>query len=334
MLDKALADFAITPDDDLALMRAGQTLGSLSGALFSALDQYFEKHQPDIVVVQGDTTTALVGGVAAFYRGIKVAHVEAGLRTNTIHEPFPEEFNRRVLSLVADYHFAPTTLARDHLLREGVSANNITTCGNTGIDALLLTVQKVRNNESLLAHPIQLFLESFPQYVLVTVHRRENHGDGINSICAALKQLAEQYPQLGFILPVHMNPNVKDVVESNLSGLGNVLLTGPLDYQPFVKLMSSCHFLLTDSGGVQEEAPSLGKPILVLRHVTERPEGIAAGCAKLLGNNTENIVSEVNHLLSDMGAYKAMAQAKNPYGDGTASQQILQVLANGDRAAS
>ncbi|WP_156453092.1 non-hydrolyzing UDP-N-acetylglucosamine 2-epimerase [Polycladidibacter stylochi] len=325
MLESAFQDLDIHPDIDLQLMEPNQSLAGLTSRLFSSLDTTYQEIQPDWVVVQGDTTTAFVGGTAAFYRGIKVAHLEAGLRSFDISAPFPEEFNRRALSLIAAKHYAPTSQSRDNLLNEQIPSEKIIITGNTGIDSLLHTAVKVRGDK-ILTQEIQDFIERYPKYVLVTAHRRENHGEGINSICDALIELSHQHQDIGFVLPVHLNPKVREIIHSKLNDIDNIMLTGPQSYKPFIALMDSSWMLLTDSGGVQEEAPSLSKPILVMRETTERPEGIEAGCAMLVGSNKAKICEQTNLLLTDQKHYNCMALAINPYGDGSASKYVADDL--------
>jgi UDP-N-acetylglucosamine 2-epimerase (non-hydrolysing) len=322
MLDQVLSLFAITPDYDLNLMTADQTLAQLTASALTQLDQVLAREKPDWVLVQGDTTTALTGALAAFYQRVKVAHVEAGLRTGDKSQPFPEEINRVLADAICDLHFAPTAAARDHLLREGIRDQSIVVTGNTVIDALLDIA--ARDYDWQIGE-----LASVPhdkRLVLVTAHRRENFGQPLENICAALRELAARFPDAQFVYPVHLNPNVQRVVHQTLGNLRNVTLLPPLEYLPLVQLLRQATLVLTDSGGLQEEAPSLGKPVLVLREVTERPEGIAAGTVKLVGTDTATIVRETAHLLTDQTEYERMARASNPYGDGQASQRILASL--------
>jgi UDP-N-acetylglucosamine 2-epimerase (non-hydrolysing) len=290
-------------------------------------------HRPDIVCVHGDTTTAYAAATAAFYLGIPVAHVEAGLRTHDVQSPFPEEFNRQVIGKVATFHFAPTVSTRENLLREGVSAERIFVTGNTVIDALFWVIARLETKDALQRPSINHLLTkqlhfdlSTNRFVLITGHRRENFGQGFLSICEAIKQLAIAFPSVQFVYPVHLNPNVQAPVKDLISGHQNIHLIEPLEYEAFVYLLKHAHIVLTDSGGIQEEAPSLGKPVLVMREVTERPEAVTAGTVKLVGANTENIVKGISTLLRDENAYQAMALAHNPYGDGKAVSRIVDAI--------
>lgn len=325
MLDQALETFEIRPDMDLDLMRPGQTLASLTAAVVAGMDGIFRETKPDCLLVQGDTTTVMAAALAAFYHRIRVGHVEAGLRTNNKFSPFPEEINRRLTSQIADFHFAPTERARQNLLREGFDPAAIVVTGNTVIDALFLAREKLRR--ALI--PWKGFDPAVlgdRRVVAITGHRRENFGTGFQAICRAIRTLAERFPDVEFVYPVHLNPNVREPVHGMLGGVRNIRLTEPLEYLPFVALMERCHFLLSDSGGVQEEAPSLGKPVLVMRDTTERPEAIEAGTAKLVGTDADRIVEEASRLLSDPAAYEAMRAAKNPFGDGAAARRIVDHL--------
>ena len=326
MLNQAFQDFELTPDIDLDLMQPGQTLAELSARLFQALDKLLEQEQPHWIMVQGDTTTVMVASLCAFYRHIKVAHIEAGLRSFDSLHPFPEEINRRVTGLVADKHFAPTAGARDNLIREGVASESISVTGNTVTDALLWMVSKVRYEKPFLPSKVTMILEANKPYVLITGHRRESFGQGFENICLAIRDLAECYPEVSFIYPVHLNPKVQKPVQDILGSRTGIFLIEPQTYKPFVRLMDACTLILTDSGGIQEEGPSLGKPVLVMRNVTERPEGIEAGTSKLVGTNRENIVREVKLLLNDKQAYRQMARRENPYGDGRASDRIWEAM--------
>ncbi len=325
--------FDIRPDVDLDLMERDQSLASITARSLSALDAVLtdSAFTPDAVLVQGDTTTTLCAGLAAFYRRIPVGHIEAGLRTGDIHSPFPEEVNRRVVSLVATYHFAPTPLARAHLLRMPLSpGQQVWVTGNTVIDALLWTVEKVRTNtpEHPLLHKFDLWRRTHPggRMILVTGHRREKFGAPFESFCRGLVTIAEAHPDTLLIYPVHLNPNVQTPVRHFLSGHANIWLEEPTDYPAFVALMDRCWFVITDSGGIQEEAPSLGKPVLLTREVTERPEAIRAGAVKIVGANTTAIAEAAHRLLTDSVAYKSMASVMNPYGDGRASRRIVGIL--------
>lgn len=323
MLDQVLNLFDIHPDHDLDLMRKGQSLSGLTSRVFTALDPVFENERPDWVLVQGDTTTVMAAGLAAFYHQVKVGHVEAGLRTRDKWQPFPEEINRRIASVVADLHFAPTNTARDNLLSEGISHQSILVTGNTVIDALLMAADMPYDLD-------QGPLEGIPwqkKIILVTAHRRENFGKPLQNICAALKEVAENYQdEVHLVYPVHPNPNVVDTVIPALEGVPNISLLEPLDYLPMVQLMKRAHLVVTDSGGIQEEAPGLGKPVIVLREITERPEAVEVGSVKLAGTSQQEIVTRVTELLSDQEEYRRMAQVINPYGDGTAARQITGAL--------
>ncbi len=332
MLDQVLNVFEITPDIDLNLMKAGQDLFDITASVLLGMREVLGEHKPDAVLVHGDTTTTLATAMACFYADVPVGHVEAGLRTHDIYAPFPEEFNRQVASKVARWHFAPTAFSRQNLLDERVADFQITVTGNTVIDALLWVLGRIESDATRL-NSITAFLgQCVPfdwkqdRFVLITGHRRENFGGGFLQICHALKHLASQFPAVHFVYPVHLNPNVQQPVQSILAGLSNVHLIAPLDYEPFVYLLRHCHIVLTDSGGIQEEAPSLGKPVLVMRDVTERPEAVDAGTVRLVGANRERIVANVSELLVNEVSYKAMSRAHNPYGDGKASSRIIDVL--------
>lgn len=324
MLEQALFDFGLTPDEDLAVMHPNQTLASLSSRIFERVDPLLERLAPTWVIVQGDTTTVTIASLASFYRQIKVAHVEAGLRSFSKYAPFPEEINRRVAGVVADLHLTPTQEAKSNLLREGIPAEDIVVTGNTVIDALLWTKERIQDADLL--PPIKSHISRGGRMVLITGHRRENFGQGFLDICWALRSLADKYHDILFVYPVHLNPNVQQPVNEILSGCKNILLVEPVSYKPFVTLMTASTLILTDSGGVQEEAPSLGKPVLVMRDVTERPEGVKAGTARLVGSNPKTIVSAVSELLDNETAYQKMAKAINPYGDGQAAAKIVNEL--------
>jgi UDP-N-acetylglucosamine 2-epimerase (non-hydrolysing) len=324
MLDQVLNLFAITPDVDLDLMRPSQSLAEMTARVFTHLDPVLTDLKPDWILVQGDTTTVMASSILAYYHKIKVGHVEAGLRTGDKWQPFPEEVNRRVAGVTADLHFAPTEWSRANLARENVPDDKIVVTGNPVIDALQWA--------SKLPEP-QLPIPKAARYVLVTAHRRENHGQPLGAICAALAQLAEIYQDdVQFVYPVHLNPNVYEPVYRLLSNIPNISLLPPLDYLPMVHMMKRSTLVLTDSGGLQEEAPGLGVPTLVLRNTTERPEGIEAGTLKLVGTKTERIVAEARNLLDNAEAYTAMAGAVNPYGDGRAAERIVSALLAYDRA--
>jgi UDP-N-acetylglucosamine 2-epimerase (non-hydrolysing) len=323
MLDQVLDLFEITPEYDLDLMRPGQGLEDITAGVLRALSPVLDAFQPQLVLVHGDTTTTLAASLAAYYRKIPVGHVEAGLRTGNILSPWPEEVNRKVAGAIATLHFAPTEQSKQNLLAEAVRENAIFVTGNTVIDALVAVVAKLEADSAQTEAFEQKFgLDPAKRMILVTGHRRESFGDGFVRICDALAELATR-DDVEIVYPVHLNPNVKGPVEDKLSGFSNVHLIPPQDYLPFVYLMSRASVILTDSGGVQEEAPSLGKPVLVMRETTERPEAVDAGTVKLVGTDTALIVSEVTHLLDDKVAYEAMSFAHNPYGDGKAVDRIL-----------
>lgn len=331
MLQQVVDLFGVKVDHDLAVMRPNQTLAGLTARLMTAIDELLEQVQPDMALVQGDTTTVLVASLACFYRKIPIGHVEAGLRTGNIWSPFPEEVNRRLASPIVTLHFPPTEFGRQNLLKEGVGDQDIAVTGNTVIDALHMEVARQQQPEvkrqihAKLAGLIADDWDSIP-YVLITGHRRENFGDGFDQICHALVTLADRFPDHRFIYPVHLNPNVQGPVYERLGGRKNIRLIEPQAYSEFVALMNASTVVLTDSGGVQEEAPGLGKPVLVMRDTTERPEGVDAGTVKLIGANGEKIIQNVSSLLNDRSAYRAMSDAVNPYGDGKASQRICESI--------
>jgi UDP-N-acetylglucosamine 2-epimerase len=319
MLDQVLSVFQITPDHDLHLMRDRQTLSGLTARALSDLTPLLEAEKPDIVIAQGDTTTTFVASLAAFYARAKFGHVEAGLRTDNKFDPFPEEMNRRLTTRLADLHFAPTELAAENLLREGVHEALVRVTGNTVVDALRsVAEQPFVFDDPDLAHAVA----QPGRMILVTAHRRENWGEPMRAICDAILQLVERFADIHVVFPMHRNPVVREVVQPALGGHERILLTEPPDYVPFVHLMKSTYLILTDSGGVQEEAPALGKPVLVLRNTTERPEGVHAGNARLVGTDTATVLDEASRLLSDEAAYAAMARAVSPYGQGDAAQRI------------
>ena len=331
MLDPVLDLFSIVPDHDLNLMRPGQGLHDVSTAVLRELPPILEMEGPGLVLVHGDTTTTMTATLAAYYARVPIGHVEAGLRTGNKYAPFPEEINRKVTGAIADLHFAPTQAARENLLREGIPEGSIVVTGNTVIDALLSVVDRLRCDPAL-AKRMETefpFLDPSKKLILVTGHRRENFGEGFENICRALADIASLRPGAEILYPVHLNPNVQEPVRRILGEgrHGNVHLLRPVDYLPFVYLMSRCHHIITDSGGIQEEAPSLGKPVLVLREVTERPEAVAAGTVRLVGTDREMIVAESLRLLDDPEAYRSMGTAKNPYGDGKAAGRIADFLA-------
>ncbi len=327
MLDQALELFQIRPDFDLDLMRDGQTMAQVSAGIFTHLDPILADLQPDWVLAVGDTTTVVTTSLLAFYRRIKFGHIEAGLRTHNKWQPFPEEINRRLATVTADLHFAPTDWSKGNLLREGVEESHIVVTGNSVIDALLLAAQ-MDEPQAIRALLSELGLgqnTSGKKLILVTAHRRENFGAGMEQICQALKQLATR-PDVEIVYPVHLNPNVQEPVNRILKGVPHITLLPPLDYLPLVHLMKNATLILTDSGGIQEEAPSLGIPVLVLRETTERPEGVDAGTLKLVGTETGRIVAEASRLLEDASAYAEMSRASNPYGDGQAARRIVDAL--------
>lgn len=331
LLAEALAQFSIEPDLNLDVMSENQTLAGLSAKLFTAIDAAFAAERPDVALVQGDTTTVAVAALCAFYRGIPVGHVEAGLRSFDILSPFPEEMNRRIATLAARWFFAPTRLSERNLLAEGTPAERVHVTGNTVIDALLQTAARVRATPPDLPEGLRADVEAHARLVLVTAHRRENFGVPLERICAAVTRLAAAHPDILFVYPVHPNPNVRAVVGDRLGHLPNVRLVQPLGYAPFVWLLDRAHIVLSDSGGVQEEGPALGKPVLVMREVTERPEGVEAGVNTLVGTDPDRIVSEADTLLTDEAKYRSVAARKNPFGDGTAGRRIAEIL-GGDLA--
>ena len=323
MLDSALGVFGVQPDLDLDVMQPNQTLSSLTARVITAFDEAIAREEPDWVLVQGDTTTVMAASLVAFYRRVKVGHVEAGLRTNDKDSPFPEEVNRRVADVLADLYFAPTDGNRQALLRENVPESKIVVTGNTVIDALQWTADRVRDRPL----PGRLGSLNGHRTILVTAHRRESHGTPLLDVCAALREIATRYAgDVHLVYPVHLNPNVRGPVFERLAGLSNVSLIEPVDYESIVRLMCQAHLVVTDSGGLQEEAPSLDKPVIVLRESTERPEAVELGAAKLVGTDKDRIVREVSRLLDDESAYRAMAKVRNPYGDGRASERIVRAL--------
>lgn len=330
MLDQPLALFGIKPDYDLDIMSPGQTLAQVTARAMEGLDGVVSQEKPDIILVQGDTTTAFCGALTGYYHQIKVGHVEAGLRTGNKYAPFPEEINRCLIGRIADLHFAPTEQARQTLLNEGVAGTNVFVTGNTVIDALLWVRERVRAAPPEL--PTGLFeATTGKQIILVTGHRRESFGDGFDNICHAIREIAESFVHVAFVYPMHLNPNVREPVNRILGGHPRIHLIEPLSYAPFVWLMDRATIVLTDSGGVQEEAPSLGKPVLVMRETTERPEGIAAGNALLVGVQRERIVAGLRQLLCDPERRAIIAAVNNPYGDGLAAQRIVEILLTGVR---
>ena len=327
MLDQVLSLFDIVPEYDLNLMKPGQDLTDITANVLVALRSVLEDFSPDVVIVHGDTTTTFAASLAAYYKKIPVVHVEAGLRTGNRYSPWPEEMNRKLTGAMAAFHFAPTAISRDNLLRESVEADSIFVTGNTVIDALLDVVKKIEGDRELKAGLVQQFdfLNPEKRTILITGHRRENFGKGFEEICNALASLATRN-DVELVYPVHLNPNVQEPVRRLLGDIPNIHLIDPLDYLPFVYLMNRAYLIITDSGGIQEEAPSLGKPVLVIRDTTERPEAVEAGTVKLVGTDAEKICRETNELLDDEAAYQRMAFAHNPYGDGGAARRIVDIL--------
>lgn len=339
MLDQVLQIFDVTPDYDLNIMKQGQDLYDVTSRVLLGMRDVLKQEQPDVVFVHGDTTTSTAAAIAAFYQQVPVAHVEAGLRTHNIYSPWPEEMNRQITSRIAAYNYAPTPLSRQNLLQENVSNDTITVTGNTVIDALYMVVDKIKNDQQLgkqLAQNICIAgydvnrLNHDKKMVLITGHRRENFGDGFINMCTAIKDLTKKYPDVDFIYPMHLNPNVRkpihEVFGEDLNDLGNMFFIEPLEYLNFVYLMEKCTIVLTDSGGIQEEAPGLGKPVLVMRDTTERPEAVDAGTVKLVGTDYQKIVDNVSQLLDNLEYYNTMSKAVNPYGDGKACERIVNQL--------
>jgi UDP-N-acetylglucosamine 2-epimerase (non-hydrolysing) len=329
MLDQVLSLFEITPDYDLDIMQPGQTLSGITSHILLKLEPVLQQYSPALVLVHGDTSTTLAAALAAYYQKIAVGHVEAGLRTGDIYSPWPEEANRCLTGSLATWHFSPTLQTQENLLRENVPSHKILVTGNTVIDALLMVKNKLQNQPELQNKFKNAFdfIRKDARMVLVTGHRRENFGEGFERICQAIQNLATKYPGVDFVYPVHLNPNVREPVNRLLNNLPHVHLIEPQEYLPFVYLMTRAHLILTDSGGIQEEAPSLGKPVLVMRETTERPEAVAAGTVKLVGTDVDTIVREVTRLMDDQNAYDEMAHAHNPYGDGRASKRIVEFIA-------
>ena len=333
MLDQVIEIFSLPVHHDLGVMTPGQTLAGLSSKLMTGIDRVLEDENPDFCLVQGDTTTVLMASLASFYRQIPTGHIEAGLRTGNLSSPFPEEANRVLACRLSRLHFPPTSQSEKNLLDEGVSKDDIILTGNTVIDALHIEVARQDTDPEVKVEIERQLASVMPEgwrknrFVLITGHRRENFGSGFQEICGAISDLAHEFPETRFVYPVHLNPNVQGPVEKTLSALPNVLLLPPQSYRPFVALMRDCEFVLTDSGGVQEEAPGLGKPVLVMRDTTERPEGVDAGTVRLVGPVRDKIVCGARDLLTNRDAYQAMAQASNPYGDGHASSRILNAIA-------
>ena len=339
MLDQVLKLFGIVPTYDLNIMKQGQDLYDVTARVLVGMRDVLKDAQPDVVLVHGDTTTSMAAALAAFYQQIPVGHVEAGLRTGNIYSPWPEEMNRQITGRIATYDFAPTPLSRDNLLKENVDAAKITVTGNTVIDALYLVVDKIKKDKKLDAQLEAVLcnagydvnrLDGGRKLVLITGHRRENFGEGFIHMCTAIKDLTKKYPDVDFVYPMHLNPNVRkpihEVFGENLQGLGNMFFIEPLEYLSFVYLMEKSTIVLTDSGGIQEEAPGLGKPVLVMRDTTERPEALSAGTVKLVGTDYDKIVAEVSRLIDDKDYYDTMSKAVNPYGDGLACERIIEAL--------
>jgi UDP-N-acetylglucosamine 2-epimerase (non-hydrolysing) len=331
MLDQILRVFEIIPDFDLDIMKHGQDLTEITIRVMEGMKEVLKVTNPDLVLVHGDTTTSMAAALAAFYQKIKIGHVEAGLRTYNLYAPWPEEMNRQITDRICDYYFTPTELSRQNLINEKIDSNRIFITGNTVIDALLMATNMINSRPELENHIKEIIREmgyvfSNRNYILVTGHRRENFGEGFLNICKALKELAFRNPGLDIVYPVHLNPNVQKPVFELLSGLSNVYLMAPLDYLPFVYTMQHSYFILTDSGGIQEEAPSLGKPVLVMRDTTERPEAAIAGTAIIVGTKYEEIVGNVEELIKNIELFKKMARTHNPFGDGKASQRIISAL--------
>lgn len=328
MLDQVMEFFELEADYDLNLMRPNQTLNGLTSDILLGLKPILEEYQPDYVYVHGDTTTTMASALAAFYSGVKICHVEAGLRTYNLQSPFPEEMNRQVTGIISDFNFAPTQDSAQNLLEEGKSESSIFVTGNTVIDALMYGIEKVKSSffEDQEIKNLEKIIDTEKKLILVTGHRRENHGEGFIRICESLKHIAEQNPEVQIIYPVHLNPNVKEPVYKILSGIENISLISPLAYPAFIWLMEKSYLIITDSGGVQEEAPSLGKPVLVMRETTERPEAVEAGTVILVGTDKQKIISETSRLLNDESSYESMSRTHNPYGDGKANERIVKFI--------
>lgn len=333
MLDQVLNIFDIKPDLDLNIMKPDQDLFDVTTKVLVGMKKVLSDCNPDIIFVHGDTTTTCASSLAAFYKKIKVAHIEAGLRTGNIYSPWPEEANRKITGVLADYHFAPTTMSKDNLLRENINKENILVTGNTVIDALFLVLEKIEKSSTLKNRILETISSQYEliddkKIILVTGHRRENFGHGFRNICNALKTIAENNPDFDIVYPVHFNPNVQKPVKEILSNCKNIHLIDPLSYECFIYIMSKSYFIITDSGGIQEEAPSLGKPVLVMRDTTERPEAVDAGTVKVVGTNQKTIIDESQKLIDDKSIYKQMSTSVNPYGDGHASKKILEFFKN------
>ena len=326
MLDQVLNFFELQPDYDLNLMKPDQNLHSLTSLIIEELRQVIDDFCPDFMFVHGDTTTTMASSLSAFYSNISVCHVEAGLRTNKKYSPFPEEINRQITSRISSYHFAPTQTSKDNLIKENISKETIVVTGNTVIDALFFSLNKIKEFSSDNVRFINSNIKDYNDIILVTAHRRENHGDGFERICSAIKKIASTEPNIIIVYPVHLNPNVKNPVTKYLSKTENILLVDPLSYPEFIWLMNRSKLVLTDSGGLQEEAPSIGKPVLLMRETTERPEAINSGNVILVGTDKELIINETKALLNNDEKYKQMSELKNPYGDGNASKKIVDFI--------
>lgn len=334
MLDQVLEIFDIQPDYDLNIMQSNQDLFDISENILSRMKEVLSDYKPDLVCVHGDTTTAFVTALSAFYKAISIAHIEAGLRSGNIYSPWPEEANRKLISVLSSLHFVPTNTSKKNLLDENIKVSSIHITGNTVIDALLWMVKKLSDDQAykekvekeILSHYNRFSAEK--RFILITGHRRENFGEGFMHICQAIRELALRYPEVDFIYPVHLNPNVQKPVYNLLNDLDNIYLIKPLKYEAFIHLMSRCYLVLTDSGGIQEEAPSLGKPVLVMRENTERPEALESGTVKLVGTDMKKIVLETSRLLDDVLEYEQMRNATNPYGDGSAAEKIIKAILN------
>ena len=335
MLDQVLSIFDIRPDYDLNIMKKRQDLYDITSNILLGMKNILEDYKPDLLLVHGDTTTTFATSLAAFYKQIKVGHVEAGLRTNNLYSPWPEEVNRQITGVLANYHFAPTSTSENNLLKENKNSQNVIVTGNTVVDALFLALNKIKLDdklESQIIYDIESMFQNLKfkikhsKFILVTGHRRENFGEGFIAICEALKAIAHNNPEVDIVYPVHLNPNVQKPVQEILTTTKNIHLIDPLQYESFIYMMSKAYFLITDSGGVQEEAPSLGKPVLVMRDTTERPEAIEAGTVKLVGTDKNKIVKEAQKLLDDRVEYEKMSRAHNPYGDGKACERIVEFI--------
>lgn len=329
MIEEVLIDFGIDAEYKLDVIRHGSGLCDLIGAIVIGLDKVLTEYEPNLVLVHGDTTTTLAASISAFYNRIAVGHVEAGLRTDNLSEPFPEEFNRRSVTVGSALHFCPTKLSKSNLIHEGINEQNIFVTGNTVVDALMEMSERIVSGGSELVVDEQYYItdyteiSKFTEYVLITTHRRENIGQGLENIITAVQHLANKYPELYFVLPVHLNPNIYDVITHRLGAYRNIILLKPLPYRLMVGLMMHCRFVMTDSGGIQEEAPTFQKPVLVMRNTTERPEGIDAGCLRLVGTSSKDILKNAEELISSDDTYQSMSNSANPYGDGKACERIL-----------